>query len=295
MAKSGECIRIPDFHALTPWRTSFNPHFTEVAAASSAWALSFDIFSGPTSQKKLEIFQKSGGALLAAYVHPTTGVDGLRTACDFINLLYAIDELTDCQDSVETGRTAQTVIRSVQDEAYDDETPLSRMTKSFMKRLEPFVGTDGHARFIEHVASYMRAVVTEVAHREKGIVLEVAEYDPLRRENSAVPCCLVLIGCVLGPRMDLPDIVFEDPAFQRMHIAAVDMISWSNDVYSYKRESEMGHVTNNVLTVLRRNSTMYLQQAVDQAGVHYRELYEAFEAARAQLPSYGAELDIIVA
>ena len=132
MARSGQCIRIPDFHALTPWRTSFNPHFAEAAAASSAWALSFDIFNGPTSQKKLEIFQKNGGALLAAYVHPTAGAEGLRTACDFINLLYAIDELTDCQDTVETERTARIVIRAIQDEAYDDRTPLACMTRRYV-------------------------------------------------------------------------------------------------------------------------------------------------------------------
>lgn len=95
-----------------------------------------------------------------------------------------------------------------------------------MQRLQPFADTDSLSRFVEHVSSYVRAVVTEVEHREQNVVLDVAEYDALRRENSAVRCCLVLIGCALG--MDLPDVAFEDPAFQRMHFAAVDMISWSN-------------------------------------------------------------------
>ena len=72
-------------------------------------------------------------------------------------------------------------------------------------------------------------------------------------------------------------------------------LSHLQDVYSYKRESEMGHVTNNVLAVLRRDCTMSLQEAVDKAGVHYRELYETFEAAKVQLPSFGTELDVIVA
>ncbi len=96
-----------------------------------------------------------------------------------------------------------------------------------MQRLQPFADTDSLARFIEHVASYVRAVVTEVEHREQNIVLDVARYDAFRRENSVVQRCLALVGCAL--RLDLSDIAFEDPAFERMHkFAAVDMISWSN-------------------------------------------------------------------
>ncbi len=74
-------------HIISPWKTSSNPHYAEAAAASSAW--------GSASQEKLDIFERTGGALLAAYSHSTADVEGLRTACDFINLLYAIDELTD--------------------------------------------------------------------------------------------------------------------------------------------------------------------------------------------------------
>lgn len=125
-------IRLPDFHAISPWKTAFNPHYAEAAAASSAWVLGFNVFSGSASQEKLDIFERTGGALLAAYSNPTADVEGLRTACDFINLLYSIDELTDGQSAMETNKTAQTIIRSFQDDKYDDGTPLCRMSKRYV-------------------------------------------------------------------------------------------------------------------------------------------------------------------
>ena len=57
----------------------------------------------------------------------------------------------------------------------------------------------------------------------------------------------------------------------------------------------MGHLTNNILTVLQREKGFDLQAASDFVGVHFKALVERFEAGKARLPSFGAELDDIVA
>lgn len=62
--------------------------------------------------------------------------------------------------------------------------------------------------------------------REKNIVVDLASYDPLRRENSAVRYSFGLFGYVLS--LDLPDEIFNHPVFMEMHLAAVDMVTWSN-------------------------------------------------------------------
>ena len=48
----------------------------------------------------------------------------------------------------------------------------------------------------------------------------------LRRENSAVRFCFGMFGFTLG--LDLPDEIFEHPIMMRLHLAAVDMVCWSN-------------------------------------------------------------------
>ena len=57
----------------------------------------------------------------------------------------------------------------------------------------------------------------------------------------------------------------------------------------------MGHLTNNILTVLQREKGFDLQAASDYVGVHFKELADKYEAGKARLPSFGAELDGVVA
>lgn len=57
----------------------------------------------------------------------------------------------------------------------------------------------------------------------------------------------------------------------------------------------MGHLTNNIITVLQRANNWTLQQASDYVGVHCKELADVFEAAKHELPSFGEEMDYVVA
>ena len=97
-----------------------------------------------------------------------------------------------------------------------------------MKRFMISAGSnaDTLGRFVEHFASYLHAVTEEAEQRDANLTLDAVAYNSLRRDLSGVHCGLDLIGCMIGG--DLPNIVFEHPAFQRMHNAAVDMITWSN-------------------------------------------------------------------
>lgn len=57
----------------------------------------------------------------------------------------------------------------------------------------------------------------------------------------------------------------------------------------------MGHLTNNILTVLQREKSCTLQEASDYVGVHFKELLDSFEASKRDLPSFSTEMDNIVA
>ena len=88
----------------------------------------------------------------------------------------------------------------------------------------------------------MNGFSVEAELREKNVVLDLASYDPLRRENSAVRYCFGLFGYVLG--LDLPDEIFEHPIFMEMHLAAVDMVTWSNvslDTFSLYLKPHQDH------------------------------------------------------
>ena len=57
----------------------------------------------------------------------------------------------------------------------------------------------------------------------------------------------------------------------------------------------MGHLTNNVLSVLQQEENVDLQGAADLVGAHFKKLQQSFEADKQHLPSFGAEMDKVVA
>lgn len=125
MSSTPRTYRLPDLHSICHWKASFNPHYDEARAASSAWVLSYNVFTG----KKLEFFKQGGSELLCAWAYPYAGVEQLRTACDFVNLLFTIDEISDEQSGKDAVDTGLIVLNTMKDDKYDDGSVLCKMTK----------------------------------------------------------------------------------------------------------------------------------------------------------------------
>lgn len=81
-------------------------------------------------------------------------------------------------------------------------------------------------RFLAHFKDYMEAVCKEAELRERGELLTIADYLPLRRENSAIRLSFKLAEFSL--RIDIPDEVFANDVFMSLYLGAADMICWSN-------------------------------------------------------------------
>ncbi|GJE85104.1 terpenoid synthase [Phanerochaete sordida] len=286
---SSPSYRLPDLHSISTFTARFNVHHDEAAASSREWYLSYN----PLTGKRLEFFKEGGSELLCAWAYPYAGLQHLRTACDFVNLLFTIDEITDDQSGPDALATGMCFLNTLKDDNFDDGSVLCQMTRDFKQRFFPYAGPATARRFLEHTESYVLGFAREAELREQGVVLDLAAYEPHRRENSAVRYAFGLFGYLLG--MDLPDAVFEHPVYMEMHLAAVDMVCWANDVYSYDMEQAMGHLANNILTVLQREEGIDLQAASDRVGVHFQKLVNRFNDAKARLPSFGKALDEITA
>ena len=87
-------ITLPDLLANCPFTLSVNPHYARCRAESSAWIESFNFFLDP--HKRLAFYQ-ADSERLCAYAYPYANYEGLRICCDFVNLLFTIDEISDTQ------------------------------------------------------------------------------------------------------------------------------------------------------------------------------------------------------
>ena len=81
-------------------------------------------------------------------------------------------------------------------------------------------------QFLVHFRDYMEAVCKEAELRERGELLTVADYLPLRRENSAIRLSFKLAEFSLG--IDIPEEVFANDVFMSLYLGAADMVCWAN-------------------------------------------------------------------
>ncbi|KAJ3553938.1 hypothetical protein NM688_g3357 [Phlebia brevispora] len=279
---------LPDLHSMCPLKGSTNPHYEIAAPQSSAWIDSYNLFT----DRKRAWFIQGSNELLVSHTYPYADFDQFRTCCDFVNLLFVVDEVSDEQDGKDARSTGNVYLNAMRDPDWDDGSALAKMTKEFRARLLKHAGAACFRRFLVHSADYVEAVAQEAELRERGEVLDMAAFETLRRENSAIRLCFGLFEFALG--IDLPDEVFENPAFMNLYWAAADMVCWSNDVYSYNMEQSRGIGGNNIVTVLMQAKHVDLQTASDIVGDHFQMLMNRFVEGRKMLPSWGVTVDAAV-
>lgn len=67
--------------------------------------------------------------LLASYMYPYASYNAFRTCCDFINLLFAIDEISDDQSGKDARATGEIYLNTMRDSEWTDGSVLARMTQ----------------------------------------------------------------------------------------------------------------------------------------------------------------------
>ncbi|KAG6832817.1 Linoleate 10R-lipoxygenase cop4 [Tricholoma furcatifolium] len=284
-----EQFLLPDLLATCPLDGGVNPHYEQGAAESRAWINGYNVFT----DRKRAFFVLGSNELLVSHVYNYAGYEQFRTCCDFVNVLFVFDELSDEQTGKDALSTGNIFLNAMKHSNWDDGSSFSSMTKEFRTRFLRLAGSRATARFLSNWETYCACVVQEAELREKGQVLDLDSFIALRRENSAVRLCFGLIEYCLGT--DLPDEVFAHPVFMEIYWAACDLVCWANDVYSYDMEQSKGISGNNIITVLMQNKHMTLQEASDHVGEYSKTLMERFISAQGQLPSWGARVDSDVA
>lgn len=120
----GKQFKLPDLLETCPLMSQLNPHYKQAGGDSAAWIDSYHVFR----DRKRAFFIQSSSELLCAYTYPYAGCEELRIVCDFVNLLFVVDEVSDDQDGLNARVTADTYLTAMT-EAPCNETKISRITK----------------------------------------------------------------------------------------------------------------------------------------------------------------------
>ncbi|KAK0449865.1 terpenoid synthase [Armillaria borealis] len=271
-------FRLPNFEAtfsVLP-DNGLNPYHEEIRAESRAWVNNYSKnFCGP----KMPTFMNDCNfELMNTFCYPYAGKAGLRATMDLHNILWLYDEFTDTESGVGAQKSGEILIRTLREADFDDGSWLCRMMKDFRERHIDRAGSNTADRFIRHFCTYVRSVGKEAELRERGEVLNIHDYVALRRETSAVRTCFDLAEYSLG--ISLSQEVYDDPVFQSGYNAAMDLICWTNDIYSYNMEQAKGHSGANAMTVIMKSKQLDLQSAADFVDGYCEALLNQFEKAK---------------
>ncbi|KAF7967010.1 hypothetical protein HWV62_36229 [Athelia sp. TMB] len=283
-------IILPDLVSHCKLKISVNRHRKQASAASKKW-----LFRGDNlSLEKRQAFHGLKAGLLTSMCYPHAGYPQLRVCCDFMNYLFHFDNLSDDMDKNGTQTTADVVMNSLHHpHSYRSSARLSGMTQDYWRRLVCTAAAGTQQRFIETLDLFFQAVNQQAKNRADGVILDMRSYIAMRRDTSGCKPCWALIE--YANNLDIPEYVMDHPVIRSLGEAANDLVTWSNDLFSYNIEQSKSD-NHNMIPVIMNERGLDLQSAVDFVGNLCKKSIDRFNDDRLNnLPSWGPEIDRDVA
>lgn len=100
-------LNLANLHAGWPFPKRINPLTPTICPESAAWIASFNLFD---NLKQQENFSKVDAELLAAYSYPRHSVEYFRICCDYVNVIFACDDVSDGLNGVDAGKLVKAIV-----------------------------------------------------------------------------------------------------------------------------------------------------------------------------------------
>ncbi|KAK0482601.1 terpenoid synthase [Armillaria novae-zelandiae] len=232
---------------------------------------------------------------LTAYCYNTATNERLRVVSDFMNYLFHLDNISDGMMTKETDILADCVMNALWFSDHyeptkrpdfiqpEKEMNAGKLARDFWARCITTAKPGAQARFKETLELFFEAVNIQANSRDKGELPELEDYIDVRRDTSGCKPCWALIEYALD--IDLPDKVVEHDVIRALDQHTNDLVTWSNDIFSYNVEQSRGD-THNMIVIMMKHHGKSLQEAVDYVGDRCRETIDAFIECTKRLPSW---------
>ncbi|KAF8077664.1 terpenoid synthase [Lyophyllum atratum] len=291
---------LPDLVSHCNFPLIYHPNGDEIAQQSVTWLDSNCPDLMPKMRRALRGLQAGE---LTAFCYNTTTPERLRVVSDFMNYLFHLDNISDGMMTRETDVLSDCVMNALWfsdsymptavlgKEQPEDELNPGKLARDFWARCITDAGPGCQARFKETLELFFEAVNIQAHARDDGVIPDLESYIDVRRDTSGCKPCWALIEYALD--IDLPDFVVEHPVIEALNQGTNDLVTWSNDIFSYNVEQSRGD-THNMIVILMKYHGHSLQSAVDYVGDLCAQTIDAFVENRRKLPSWGPEVDDMV-
>ncbi|KAF9261191.1 terpenoid synthase [Marasmius fiardii PR-910] len=291
---------LPDLVSHCKFPLVYHNNGDAVAADSVKW---LDVNCPMLNEKRRAALYGLQAGELTAFCYNTAADERLRVVSDFMNYLFHLDNVSDGMMTSDTGVLADSVMNALWFPEYykptkypgkeqpEEELNAGKLARDFWGRCIRDAGPGCQARFKETLQFFFEAVKIQAEARDSDVIPDLESYIDVRRDTSGCKPCWALIEYALD--IDLPEFVATDPVIMALNQYTNDLVTWSNDLFSYNVEQARGD-THNMIVILMHHHQHTLQSAVDVVGEMCREMIDNFCETRKTLPSWGPEVDDMV-
>ncbi len=274
---------------------AINPYYAEAQRQTLDWVRYYDLIKTNAAFKKFEAGQFWN---LAALAYPTASRQQLQLISNWMAWLFIQD---DHFDEARVGRqsrrlqhyveAALSLLRQPRMATPRDDGALLAGLSDLWGRMREMMPPDLAARFIMSFETYTTGCLWELENRAFSYTPTENEYIAVRRDTSGFrPCALLIEMCL--PEA-LPALVREHPVMRKMQDMTNDVLSWTNDLFSFEKESKRGD-THNLVILLCKHQNLTLQTAVDVVGQRIETAIDQFKELETALPALNPEGDALV-
>ncbi|MEV7595875.1 terpene synthase family protein [Kitasatospora sp. NPDC089797] len=264
------------------------PRAAEADAHTLAWCTRYGLLATPGAA---EHFRRARFGALAAHTHPEASPESLPVLADWFAWAFLLDDHLDAgahlpgQGGAPGGRPTSGLLADlaavVEDRPPSRVQPLTTALAELWHRTSAAMAAPVHRRVTRHLHEYLDALAAESGQRRQGRTPTLPEYTALRRITGGVREDLDFADHLAD--RSLPDRLFEHPWHLELLAAAGDVINWTNDLASWRKEQAGGEVHNLVL-VLAHHSGCPPEEAAELVRRRIAERRHRFEALTGRPP-----------
>jgi Terpene synthase family 2, C-terminal metal binding len=161
---------------------------------------------------------------------------------------------------------------------------LDCLLKTFeyiMESLRSHFNDSSYQRFLQfNKDSFLEIIHVELTHKKNKTFPSIEEFIPMRRKTAGLNVCFTLteISRNVNPN------IFNDKRVQTLIDLANDHVSWVNDIYSAKKEENIGLTCNYVLVaekelnLNRENANSYVFGEIEKVIAKFNEIYQIIKS-----------------
>lgn len=268
-----------------PFPARLSKHADYLETLIGQWLLRYDCLSSDFKEKlRLGRF-----GTLAAHFFPLASRQQLIFMTRWNLAFFAFDDLygpLPLPALIQRCNRAIAILKGAPANLGDDE--IFRQIAILRQELTPYVVGHPHwmDQFTGSMALFFEGMQTDTAYSYKETVSypTLAQYIQLREKIVATYPLLdfaeLEVGAILPPE------VIKDPTLRRLRQLACRLVSWSNDIYSLRKEME-DHEAMNLVLVIRNEYGCSMQQAISRAYLIHDHDLEEYVLLSSELTGYG--------